>query len=109
MQVYTVEPDELTWCRKLIEHHAEDFGNIGVGLGPEDSNPSWFGSLPAATKLAGLSRDLHVAARTQFFAAQEFSPQGSRKSSATRTCARLKRSSQTSICFEVLGPRCARG
>ena len=69
---YTIDLDELARYRKLIEDHATRFGNIGVELGPEDANPSWLGTLPAATKLAGVCRDLHVAARTQFSAAQEW-------------------------------------
>jgi len=71
-QTYSIDLDELALCRKLFEDHAESFGNIGRELGPEDSNPSWLGTLPAATKLARASQDLHMAARTQFSAAQEF-------------------------------------
>ena len=69
---YTIDLGELAKCRKMIEDHAECFGNIGVELGPEDPNPLWLGTLPAATNLATACRNLHTAARAQFSAAEEF-------------------------------------
>jgi hypothetical protein len=69
---YTIDLDELARCRKLIDDHAESFGKIGLGLGPDDSSPSWVGAPPAASRAARASRDLHMASRTQFSAAQEF-------------------------------------
>jgi len=72
MYGYSIDADELAACRKLIEDHAESFGNIGVELGPEDSNPSWLGTLPSGTNLATACRNLHAAARAEFSAAQEF-------------------------------------
>jgi hypothetical protein len=71
MRVYTIDLDELARCRKLIEDHAESFGSLGAMLGAEDSKPSW-GEPPAAIEAARASHDLHMAARTQFSAAQEF-------------------------------------
>ena len=72
MQRHTIDLYEMARCRQQVENHAENFGTIGVGLGPEDPKAPWSGSLPAATRLVRTSQDLHVAARTQFAAAQEF-------------------------------------
>jgi hypothetical protein len=69
---YTVDLDELARCRKLVEDHAESFGIKFSELRPENLMPSWSGAPPAAAKVVGASHDLHVAARTEFSAAQEF-------------------------------------
>jgi len=72
MQGFIVDLDELAWCRKIVQDQAEQFDGIAAGLGPNDVNASLLGTLPAATKLARASQDLHTAARAEFSAAQEF-------------------------------------